>query len=400
MAGASLLLRNGRPLGGAVADVLVTNGVIAAIGPKLAAPPGTPVEDAGGALVLPGLVEAHTHLDKSLWGMGWRPNDAGPGLLDKIDNERMLKRRLNIDPARQSARQAAVSSANGSTHIRSHVDVDTDHGLWGVEGVMATRDSWREVIDIELVAFPQSGLMRRPGTLELMDAALAAGAEIVGGIDPCGIDRDPKGQLDAVFALCQKHGKPLDIHLHEPGEMGAFSMELIFERTRALGMKGQVVISHAFCLGSPDRALVDPLIDAIAELDIGIMTTGSASRPVPAVKPLLARGIRVCSGSDGIRDTWGPYGTADMLERAMLVGMRNNFRRDEEVELAFHVCTQGGADIMRIADYGLAAGRAGDLVVVEGEAITHAIVAHPPRKLVVKRGRVVARDGACLRTAP
>jgi cytosine/adenosine deaminase-related metal-dependent hydrolase len=400
MPGASLLIRNGRPLVGAVADVLVTDGVIAAIGPNLAAPAGTPVEDAGGALVLPGLVEAHTHLDKSLWGMGWRPNDAGPGLLDKIDNERKLKRELNIDPARQSARQAALSSSHGSTHIRSHVDVDTDHGLWGIEGVMATRDAWRDIIDIELVAFPQSGLMRRPGTLELMDAALAAGAEVVGGIDPCGIDRDPKGQLDAVFALCQKHAKPLDIHLHEPGEMGAFSMDLIFERTRALGMQGQVVVSHAFCLGTPDPALVDPMIDALAELDIGIMTTGPAARPAPPVKRLLARGIRVCSGSDGIRDTWGPYGNADMLERAMLVGQRNNFRRDEEVELAFHTCTQGGADVMRLADYGLAVGRAGDLFVVEGEAITHAVVARPKRKLVVKRGRVAARDGVCVRVAP
>ena len=84
----------------------------------------------------------------------------------------------------------------------------------------------------------------------------------------------------------------------------------------------------------------------------------------------------------------------------MLLGLRNNLRRDEDVELAFHACTQGGADIMRIADYGLAVGKAGDLVVVAGEAITHAIVAHPPRKLVVKRGRVVARDGTCLRAAP
>jgi cytosine/adenosine deaminase-related metal-dependent hydrolase len=396
----SLLLRGGRPLGGAPADILVENGVIAAIGPGLAAPPGVAVEEAGGALVLPGLVEAHTHLDKSLWGMGWHRNQAGPGLLDKIDNERRLKRVLDIDPARQSARQAAVSVGHGSTHIRSHVDVDTDHGLWGIEGVMATRDAWRGVVDIELVAFPQSGLMRRPGTLELMDAALGAGAEVVGGIDPCGIDRDPKGQLDAVFALCQKYGRPLDIHLHEPGEMGAFSMELIFERTRALGMAGQVVISHAFCLGAPDLALVNPLIDAIAELDIGIMTTGSPSRPVPALKKLLERGIRVCSGSDGIRDTWGPYGSADMLERAMLLGMRNNLRRDEDVELALHACTQGGADVMRIAGYGLAIGRAGDLVVVEGETPVHAVVAHPPRRLVVKRGRVVARDGACLKPAP
>jgi cytosine deaminase len=396
---ASLLLRDVRPYAGAATDILIENGRIARIATGIEAP-GVPVEEGRGEIVVPGLVEAHTHLDKNLLGLPWYVNEVGPNLLDKIDNERMNKKRLDIEPARQSARQAVRASVCGATHIRSHVDVDTEHGLWGIEGVMATRDAWRDIVDIELVAFPQSGLLRRPGTLEIMDAAMKAGCEVVGGLDPCGIDRDPKGHLDAIFGLCQRYGKPLDIHLHEPGEMGAFSMDLIFERTRALGMQGQVVISHAFCLGTPDPGLVNPLVDAIADLDIGIMTTGSASRPVPAVKPLLERGIRVCSGSDGIRDTWGPYGTADMLERAMLVGMRNNFRRDEDVELAFHVCTQGGADIMRIADYGLAVGRAGDLVVVDGEAITHAIVAHPPRRLVVKRGRVVARNGACLKAAP
>jgi cytosine deaminase len=399
MAATTMLIRNGRPMGGAVADILIRDGRIAAIGPDLPAGDAT-VEDATGAVVLPGLVEAHTHLDKSLWGMGWRKNDAGPSLLDKIDNERKLKRVLDIDPARQSARQAAVSVGHGSTHIRSHVDVDTDHGLWGIEGVMETRNAWRDMIDIEIVAFPQSGLLRRPGTLELMDAAMAAGAEIVGGLDPCAIDRDPKGHLDAVFGLCQKYGKPLDIHLHEPGEMGAFSMDLIFERTRALGMQGQVVVSHAFCLGAPDRDLVDPMIAALAELDIAIMTAARVSRTAPPVKRLLDAGIRVCSGSDGIRDTWGPYGTADMLECAMLVGMRNNFRCDEEVELAFHICSQGGADVMRLADYGLAVGKAADLVVVDGETITHAVVAHPPRRLVVKGGRVSARNGQCVRPAP
>lgn len=395
----SLLIKNGRPMGGAAADILVREGRIAAIGPNLDAP-GAIVEDAGGALVLPGLVEAHTHLDKSLWGMGWRPNDSGPKLLDKIDNERQLKRKLNIDPARQSARQVVLSVSHGSTHIRSHVDVDTDHGLWGIEGVMKTRTDYADIVDIDIVAFPQSGLLRRPGTLALMDAAMKAGADVVGGLDPCAIDRDPKGHCDAIFDLAQTYGRPLDIHLHEPGEMGAFSMDLIFERTRALGMQGKVVISHAFCLGSPDRDLVDPLIDQLAELDIGIMTTGPASRPAPPVQKLLARGIRVCSGSDGIRDTWGPYGNADMLERVMLVGLRNNFRRDDEVELAFHVCTKGGADVMRLEGYGLAVGAKADLVVVEGETITHAAVARPPRKLVIKHGKVVARDGHCLRSAP
>ena len=179
---------------------------------------------------------------------------------------------------------------------------------------MATRERYRRIVDIEVVAFPQSGLLRRPGTLELMDAALSAGAEVVGGIDPCSMDRDPKGHLDAIFALSQKHAKPLDIHLHEPGEMGAFSMDLSFERVRALGLRGQVTVSHAFCLGTPDPALVDPMVEALAELDIAIMTTGPASRPAPPVARLLKAGVRVCSGSDGIRDSWGPYGDADMLE--------------------------------------------------------------------------------------
>jgi cytosine deaminase len=395
-----LLIRNVRPMGGAAVDVLVTAGRIAAMAPGLPAPAGVAVEDGGGALLTPGLVEAHTHLDKSLWGMGWHPNSAGPRLIDKIDNERRLKKLLNIDPARQSARQVVQSSRMGSTHIRSHVDVDTEIGLWGMEGVLATRDAYADIMDIETVAFPQSGLMVRPGTLDLLDQAMKMGADVVGGLDPCGIDRDPKGQLDAVFALSQTYGKPIDIHLHEAGTMGAFSMELIFERTRALGLAGKVTISHAFCLGDPDVAMVDALIDDLVALDIAIMTTGPASRPAPPVVKLTKAGVRVCSGSDGIRDTWGPYGNADMLERAMFVGLRNNLRRDDEVELAFDIVTHGGARVMEIKDYGLAVGCTADLMLVDGETVTEAVAARPARRLVVKRGKVVARDGVPCREAP
>jgi cytosine deaminase len=272
--------------------------------------------------------------------------------------------------------------------------------MWGVEGVMRTRDEYRDIVDIELVAFPQSGLLRRPGTLELMDQAMKAGCEIVGGLDPCAIDRDPKGHLDAVFELCQRYGKPLDIHLHEPGEMGAFSTDLICERTRALGMKGKVTISHAFCLGTPDPALIDPLLEQLAELDIAIMTTAPSGRPAPVVKKLMAMGIRVCSGSDGIRDTWGPYGNADMLERAMFIGQRNNFRRDDELRLAFDVCTSDGAKVMEIAGYGLKQGDVADFVVLPGGTLSEAIVTRSPKRRVVKRGKIVARDGVSVRTAP
>jgi cytosine/adenosine deaminase-related metal-dependent hydrolase len=384
-----LLIRNIRPMDGAPACIAIHDGRIAGFSPG-DAPPGTQVLDGGGRIALPGLVEAHTHLDKSLLGMPWYRNAVGPRLIDKIDNERAERAALPIDARRQSERQAILSVGHGTTHIRSHVDVDTDIGVRGVEGVMATRDALAGSVGIDIVAFPQSGLLVRPGTLDLLEQALRLGAETVGGLDPCAIDRDPKGHLDAVFGLAERFARGVDIHLHEPGEMGAFSMELIIERTRALGMAGRVIISHAFCLGAPDPALVEPLIAALAEAGIAIMTTGTPSRPVPPLKRLAAAGVVVCAGSDGLRDTWGPYGNADMLERATLLGMRNNLRRDDELPLALAACTTGGAAALGLADYGIAPGCHADLVLVPAETLGEAVAQHPAPRTVIRRGRVVA----------
>lgn len=395
-----ILLRNLRPFGADATDLLIQNGHIARIARGLPAEDGLLEEDCGGAIMLPGLVEAHTHLDKTLWGMGWREHQAGPALRDKIDTERRLRREWDIEPHRQSMRQALLSLGHGSTAIRSHVDVDTEVGLAGIEGVAATRAALSDQVDIEIVAFPQSGMMSRPGTLELLDEALRGPADVVGGLDPCGIDADPKGQLDAVFALAEKHGKLIDIHLHEPGELGAFSMEMIIERTRAHAMRGKVTISHAFCLGMPDRDRARALVGELAEAQIHVATVATPSRPVPLVDDLRAAGVVLCAGSDGIRDTWGPYGNGDMLERAMLLGLRNNLRADRDVEHALWCCSWGGARVMELDDYGIEEGCRADLVLVEAESVTHAVAARPVRKLVLKAGRIVARDGRALSEAP
>ena len=396
---ASLLIRNVRPWGARAVDILIEDGRIVRMEPEIEAE-GIPREEGGGALALPGLVEAHTHLDKNLLGMGWRPHQAGPRLIDRIETERRLRREWGIDPARQSARQAALSVARGSTWIRSHVDIDTEVGLAGIEGVATSREALRHAVDIEIVAFPQSGLVSRPGTLELMESALANGADVVGGLDPCGIDRDPKGHLDAVFGLAERLGKPIDIHLHEPDELGAFSIEMIVERTRALGLQGRVVVSHAFCLGMTDRTRARGLVERLAREDVAVATVATASRPVPAAAELREVGVTLCAGSDGIRDSWGPYGNADMLERSMLLGLRNDFRTDAELEHALWVSSHGGAQAIGIEGYGLEVGCEGDLVLVHGETIAQAVVEHPPRALTVKRGRVVARDGNALVDVP
>lgn len=394
-----LLITNARPMGNGHADILIVEGKIADMGPNLATE-GASVEDAGGRIAIPGLVDGHTHLDKSLLGYPWYVNEVGPRLIDRIDNERKVKRDLGLDAHVQSMRQSLQSVGYGTTLIRTHVDIDTEQGLIALEGVMETRRQLADFVEIEIVAFPQSGLMRRPGTAELLDKSMAMGADLVGGLDPCGMDRDPKGHLDTIFAIAGKHGKGIDIHLHETAELGAFSMELIFERVRALGMQGKVAVSHAFCLGDQDWNMTQALIDTCAELDIPILTTAPPSIETPSLKRLAAAGVRFGAGVDGFRDTWGPYGNGDMLERAMLLAMKNNLRRDDELAMALHVCTTGGAIVMERAGHQLTVGGRGDVVLVEGETLAEAIVTHAPRKLVITSGNIVARDGKSLRERP
>jgi len=395
----NLHLKNVRPMGGATCDLLVRDGVIAQIG-AVAAQPGVAVEDGGNAIVWPGLIDAHTHLDKTTWGMGWHENNREAVLRSRIDFERENRIEIGLDPHLQSMRHAIGLAANGASHIRSHVDIDTKHRLTLVEGVLETREKLAGVIDIELVAFPQSGVMVMPRTVELLDEALANGCTVLGGIDPCGIDRDPKGQLDVLFQLAVKHGVDVDIHLHEAGELGAFTMELIFERVRANGMQGRFAISHAFALGMNDHLRVGKLIEEIAELDIAILTTGAPSATVPLVKRLREAGVRVGAGCDGIRDTWGPWGQPDMMDRARIIGMKNAVRSDIDLRHMLELVSQGGADVMRLDGYGVAVGDKADFTLLVGETVAHAVVETAPRPAVVKAGRVIARNGTCIVDMP
>ena len=391
-----LLLRNVRPMGGAPVDVRVEDGVIAEFATNIAADAATAIEDGMGHLLVPGFVDAHMHLDKTFWGLPWRDHQAGPLTIDRIENERRLRREFDHSTEEQAIKLMRQAITKGTTHIRSHVDIDTEIGLANLEGLMAARERMKDHLTLQLVAFPQSGLLVKPGTEELMEEALKAGADIVGGIDPSVIDRDPVGHIDGIFALAERHGVGLDIHLHEIGTLGGFAIELIADRTRALGLQGSVTISHAYCLGTLDQPYLEKLTGLLIDDKISIMSHTPGYLPFPPIKQLCEAGVVFCSGSDNIRDTWYPFGNADMLERAMLISFRSNFRRDSDVCLALDMTTSGGAAVMGADGYGLDVGHRADFVVVPGENLAEAVINRAPRTLVVKGGAVVARDGVCL----
>ena len=392
----ALLLRNVRPMAGAAVDLLVRDGVIERVAPGITPPPDATVEDGRQGVLLPAFVDAHMHLDKTFWGLPWRAHEAGPTTLERIENERRLRRLLALPADVQAERLARQALSRGTVHIRSHVDVDTEIGLRNFEGVMAVRSRLRDLVSIQVVAFPQSGVVTRPGTAQLLEQAVKDGAGLIGGVDPSGIDQDAKGQLDVIFGIAGRHGVGVDIHLHDPGEQGAEQIRLIAERTRALGLGGRVAISHAFCLGMVDDREVGRLVDLLREYRIAIMTAVPGDRPTPPVRRLREAGVTVGAGSDGVRDAWTPLGNADMLERAMLLAFRHGFRTDALLHDALDITTRSNATVLGLDGYGLEVGCRADLVVLPGETLGELVAMRPPRSLVVSGGRVAVRDGQCV----
>lgn len=388
---ANTLLADGRRV-----DVDVEGGRIAALAePAAPAPAGAQRIDLAGALLVAGMVDGHIHLDKTLIGLPFQPHRAGDTVAERIAREKELRRELRYPVEARARRLIQQVVGHGTTALRSHVDVDSEIGLSGLHALLRVREAARDLIDIQIVAFPQSGVIADSGVKDLLDQAIREGADLVGGLDPAGIDKDVNGHLDAIFAIAERHGVGLDIHLHDPGPLGCFELREIAARTTASGLIGRVAVSHAFALGDVDATEFGRTAEALARAKVAIMTNGPGPVPMPPVRRLLAAGVRVFAGSDNIRDAWSPYGNGDMLERAMLIGYRQGLLADCDLELAFELANGAAAEVLGLADHGLRIGAAADLVAIPAGSIAEAVAAHPARTLVMKRGRIVARDG-CL----
>ena len=385
---------NARFDGGARHHIAVKDGRIAALLAADAPASGTETVDLGNALVVPGFVEGHIHLDTSFYGDAWRPHK--PCTAGFNVHERVAFQAENMAAAApmdvRARNQLDLCIINGSTQMRSHIMVDGSVGLKSLETILRVREEYKSLIDIQLVAFPQSGILASPGTPQLLDEAIGLGANLVGGLDPASFDRDVEKHLDVVFGVANKHGVDVDIHLHDAGTLGAFEIEQIAARTRALGMEGRVAISHAYGLGDITADQLKSIADILARSGVAIMTNAPGARAFPPILPLRSAGVTVFSGNDNIRDSWWPYGDGDMLRRATTLGYRSGFNSDEELRVAFDVVTQSGAKALRLEGYGLHVGAKADFVTLDAEHIPEAVVAVPQGRAVYKAGMLVALD--------
>jgi len=387
------LVRDIRPWGGDPTDALIDSTGrferFGAVDPTGIDP--AQVIDGRGLLALPGIVNAHAHVDKSWWGLPWQSYGGEGGTDGRIRHERARRDELGIPGVRPTAAVLAEMVKHGTTAIRSHVDVDLGIGLRGIEAVREAAAAYDGALDVRIVAFPQDGVLRRPGVLDLLRDAARAGADHIGGLDPAGIDRDPVGQIDAILGLAAEEGVGVDIHLHDPAELGAFQIELIVERTVALGLQGRVTIAHGFAVAQlPDGPRRD-LLAAMGEARVSMTTVAPLRLPQLPLAELDAAGVRLGFGTDGIRDLWSPYGTGDTMGIGWQYARSSSLVRDEDLTRVVRGLTSGGAwSVGRTeAEHDLVVGGRADLVLLDAENPMDALVRTPPREVVIGGGRVL-----------
>ena len=394
----SILLQNVTLGAQAGIDVLIADGIITAIGYGISAPQAESLA-CQGALLLPSFVDPHVHLDKTRIGATRLRHVRTASVAERAANERTLRKQLAHDPFVYGANLLRRLALMGTTHVRSHIDVDPDTGLRHIEAALMLREKYREYMDIQLVAFPQSGILTSPGTLEYMEEALRMGVDCVGGLDPQVFDGDLHGHLDAVFTLAERHGKGIDLHLHEPGQTGLASLTAIIDRAKALGMKDKITISHGYALGQVPQSDLDRVLPQMAALGIAVGTSAPGAVAFPPVEALLQAGICYMGMSDNIQDMWSPWGNGDQLERAMLLAYRHGFRADDLILLCYDMVTRLPGERLGLQAHSLAGiqqGAPANLTAVLAEDLVSAVLQRPQRLFTMKAGRFTARGGAAL----
>ncbi len=386
-------------------DLLVRDGRIADVGPALTAPEGTEVIDADGWLLSPPFVDAHFHLDATLSHGLPRVNASGT-LLEGIRLWGELKPQLTQEAIVERAlAYCDWAVARGLLAIRSHVDV-CDPRLLAVEALLDVRERVKPYLDLQLVAFPQDGLLRSPGALDNLKRALDLGVDVVGGIPH--FERTAEQGAESVRLLCElaaERGLPVDMHCDESDDPMSRHVETLAAQTVRLGLHGRVTGSHLTSMHSMDDYYVSKLIPLMAEAQLHVVANPLINitlqgrhdgypkrRGMTRVPELLAAGVNVAFGHDCVMDTWYPLGSADMLEVASMGLHVAQMTSTAGMRQCFDAVTTHAARVLGLDGYGLAVGDRADFVLLQARTPQEAIRLRAPRLCVVRGGRVLARS--------
>lgn len=391
---------------GSTVDIAIDEGRIVGVEPNISAEAGR-VVDAGGRAVLPGFLEPHVHLDKAFL---YRRLPATEGTLEEaIRLTGQLKARQETEDVLERSRAVLdMAVLHGTVAMRAQPDVDTIQGLIGVETALVLREEYRELLDLQVVAFPQEGILKSPGTLELMEEAMRLGASVVGG---CPYNEptweETKRHIDIVFELAQRLDTPVDMHADfadDAADPRYAAVSYIAEKSLEVGWQGRVSLGHVTSLAAllPEEA--KPVLSRLAEADISIITLPATDlylggrkdrvnqrRGVTPVRLLRDAGVNVAFSSNNVRNAFTPFGKADPLQIGSLLAHVAQFGTPESQAEILRMATYDAARSMGLgAGYGLTPGCRADLVVCDSPLVADVLLDIPSRLFVIKSGKVVA----------
>lgn len=387
-------IRDDEPL----TDVGIDGGVIVAEAPLLAEH-GAREIDAGGRVLLPGLVEAHLHLEKALI-MDRGPNRSGT-LAEAIRVTAALKPTFTAEDIR--ARAGAVLQrliAAGATHVRAHGEFDPDQGFTGFDVTMSLKHEYRRALNIQVCAFPQEGIFRRPGTESMLREAMRRGADVVGGI-PYN-DPDPFRHIDLIFAIAKEFDKDLDIHQDFRDDADGMTIDYVARKTMQEGYEGRVSVGHLTALGAVPPARRDELVRMIADAGISVMCLPATDlhlggrgdeynvrRALTPVRALRDGGVNVCLATNNIRNAFTPYNNGDPIQIAQLAVAAAHLGGADDQPTVLPMIAANAARALRLEGYGTRVGDNADLTLVDSLTVNDVIIDQPDRLYTIKQGRIV-----------
>lgn len=361
--------------------------------------------DAQGKLTVPAFIDPHIHLDKVNIVDVVRPNKSGT-LTEAIeiiwDKKAKYTTEDIVERAGDVIRRGAI---NGTTRMRTHVDVDTIGGLKPLEGVLAAREKYKDIMDIQIVAFPQEGILKNPGCEELMWKAMELGADIVGGM-PANehTPDDSRRHIEICFDIAEKYDADIDMHVDETDDPFYRTLEMLADETIKRGWQGRVTAGHTCALAAYDDHYASYVIEKVKKAGIHMITNPVTNlmlqgrndkqpvrRGITRVKELLAAGINVSFGQDCVKDTFYPFGSADLLQVALVTAHAAHMSLPHEIEKVFDMMTYDAAKVLRLENYGLEEGKDADIVVIDAYTVNDAIRLQPARLFVIKGGRIIAK---------
>ncbi len=387
-------------------DVVVEDGRVVRLGPGEAAGVDE-VVDCAGRLLLPAFVDGHVHLDKVLIREELRDHDGT--LAGAIGAIHERKRRYSVEDVRARARAVIEDSVRlGTTRLRSHVDVDTIGGLVPLEGVLAAAADCADIAEVQTIAFPQEGLLRDPGAYALMEAAIEAGADVVGGMPHW--ETDDAARLEHVrlcFDLAERFDRDIDMHVDETDDGGVRTLEMVADKALARGWIGRVCAGHVCSLSAADDGYAGRVIEKCLRAGISIAANpvtnlvlqgrgdrGLVRRGTTRIGELRAAGVNVLFGQDCVNDGFYPFGRGSMLEVALISAHAAHLTSRADLDFDLQAVTDAPARAMRLDDYGLRVGARADLQLYPVPSWREALRLQPPPDKVWFRGRLVAENSA------